>query len=177
MIFPIKEEYSDYYGTYVSHLPEAEVIELLIKTQNYTLQILEEVPESLYNYQYAEGKWTIKELLQHIIDCEQILSYRALRFARNDFVSAIAFDEDDYVAVVDMKKLSWDYILTSTKLARQNSIHLFKGFTPEESKRGGSEAFPNTVRAIAAIIAGHQLHHVFVLQERYLKQPIQKFEL
>jgi len=177
MEFPLKEEYSHYYQTYINHLPEGEVIELLEKTQDYTLQILQQVPKDLYDYRYAEGKWTVKELLQHLIDCEQILSYRALRFARNDFSSALPFDEDAYVAAVDMERLDWDYVLTSTKLTRQNSIHLFKGFTEEESKRGGSESFPNTVRATAAIVAAHQLHHVFVLQERYLKQPIQKFEL
>ncbi len=177
MNFPTREEYSDYFNTYISHLPEGELIELLTKTQEYSLNILAQVPPDLYNYRYAAGKWTVKELLQHLLDTEQILSYRALRFARNDFASALAFEEDDYVAAVDMEPVAWDYIITSTKLLRQHTIQLFKGFTEAESQRGGSEAFPNTVRATAAIIAGHQLHHIYVLQERYLNETVQKFEL
>ena len=94
----------------------------------------------------------------------------------NDFESALAFDENKYAAVVDLKNKDKSYILQSLKLMRQNTIHLFNGFSDLECLRGGSEAFPNSVRAIAAIIAGHELHHLYVLQKRYLKLPIQTIE-
>jgi len=177
MKFPKVEEYSNYFKTYVNYLPEADPIELLEKTQIYSLKILEQVPIDLTNYKYQAGKWSIKELVLHMIDCEQILSYRALRFARSDFQNALPFDENKYAAATDLEEMDWNYLLTSTKLLRAFTIHSFKGFTETEHELGGSEAFPNTVRAVAAIIAGHQLHHTFVLQERYLKQPVETFKL
>jgi hypothetical protein len=177
MNFPKVKEYSSYFKTYVDHLPEADPIELLEKTQAYSLRILKQVPLDLTNYKYEANKWSIKELVLHLVDCEQILSYRALRFARGDFQSALSFDEDKYAIAADLEKVDWQYLLKSTELLRQFTIHFFKGFTEKEQVLGGSEAFPNTVRAIAAIIAGHQLHHTFVLQERYLKQPIEAFKL
>jgi len=177
MKFPKVEEYSTYFKTYVNHLPEADPIELLEKTQAYSLSILRQIPLDLTNYKYGVDKWSIKEVVLHMIDCEQILSYRALRFARNDFQSALSFDENKYATASNLEKVDWDYLLTSTELLRQFTLHSFKGFTEEEQDKGGSEAFPNTVRGVAAIIAGHQLHHTFVLQERYLKQPVEAFKL
>lgn len=177
MKFPKVEEYSNYFKTYVSHLPEADPIELLEKTQAYSLRILRQVPLDLTNYKYEVGKWSVKELVLHMIDCEQILSYRALRFARGDFQSALPFDENKYATAADLENVDWNYLLISTELLRQFTLHSFKGFSKAEHELGGSEAFPNTVRAVAAIIAGHQLHHTFVLQERYLKQPVEVFKL
>lgn len=177
MKFPKVEEYSNYFKTYVRHLPEADPLELLEKTQDYSLNILRQVPLDLTNYKYGEDKWSIKELVLHLIDCEQILSYRALRFARGDFESALPFDENKYATAAHLENVDWEYLLTSTVLLRDFTLHLFKGFTEAEHDLGGSEAFPNTVRAVAAIIAGHQLHHTFVLQERYLKQPVKAFKL
>jgi len=177
MTFPDKTEHSDYARIYINYLPKADLILLLEKIQEYTLEILSYTPVDMYDYRYAEGKWTIKELLLHLNDCEQIMAYRALRFARQDYGNALPFDEDAYIASVDAQALSWDYLMDSCKLLRQNSIHMFKGFTEAESKQGGSEIFPNSVRAIAAMIAGHQLHHLYILQERYLKQPVRHFKL
>lgn len=177
MNFPEANEYNGYFKTYVSHVPEADPIELLEKTQAYSLNILKQVPSNLSNYKYGEGKWSIKELVLHMIDTEQILGYRALRFARGDFESALSFDENKYAVAANLENIDWEYLLTSTTLIRQYSIHFFKGLTEEEGRLGGSAAFPCSVRAIAAIIAGHQLHHTFVLQERYLKQTVEPFKL
>jgi len=177
MKFPKVEEYSNYFKTYVAHLPEADPIELLEKTQAYSLRIFRQVPSDLTNYKYEANKWSIKEVVLHLIDCEQILSYRALRFARGDFQNALSFEENEYAIASNLEQVDWDYLLTSTDLLRQFTVHFFKGLTEAEHELGGSEAFPNTVRAIAAIIAGHQLHHTYVLQERYLKQPVERFKL
>lgn len=176
MNLPEKNEHSDYAGIYINYLPKGELIEILQKTQEYSLEILTAIPVEMHDYRYAEGKWTIKELLLHLNDCEQIMAYRALRFARKDYASALPFDEDAYVAAANAQAMKWEDLIEMSKLLRQTSILMFKGFTEEESKQGGSEIFPNSVRAIAAMIAGHQLHHLYILQERYLKQPIQKFE-
>lgn len=177
MKFPKADEYNDYFKTYVSHLPEEDPIELLEKTQAYSLRILQEISLDLTNYKYEANKWSVKEVVLHMIDCEQILSYRALRFARGDFQNALSFDENKYATAANLEKVDWDYLLTSTVLLRQFTLHAFKGLTEAEHELGGSAAFPNTVRAIAAIIAGHQLHHTYVLQERYLKQAVERFKL
>lgn len=177
MKFPKADEYNSYFKTYIDHLPEGDPIELLQKAQAYSLRILRKIPKEVANYRYEEGKWSIKELVLHMVDCEQILSYRALRFARGDFQSALPFDEDKYATAANLEQIDWEYLLTSTELLRQFTIHLFKGFTEEEQVLGGSKAFPSTVRAVAAIIAGHQLHHTYVLQERYLKESVEPFNL
>ncbi|BDS14159.1 DinB family protein [Aureispira anguillae] len=177
MNFPKREEYNNFFATYINHLPAANPLELLEKTQEYSLAILQNIPQELWNYRYEEGKWTVKELVMHLIDCEQILAYRALRFARGDFESALSFDEDAYAQATNLEAVSPSYLIKSTELLRQFTLHRFSGFTTAEQLQGGSEAFPTSVRAVAAIIAGHQLHHIYVLQERYLKQTVQKFEL
>lgn len=177
MDFPIRNEYSDYFAKYVELLPASEVLNLLEKTQEFSERVIARVPQDLYDYKYGPSKWTVKELLMHTVDCEQIMAYRALRFARNDFQDTVSFDEDAYVNAMSARGLSWDYVVNATKIVRQQTLHMFKGFTEEESKRGGSAIFPNSVRAIAAIIAAHQLHHIYVLQERYLEVPMIHFEL
>jgi hypothetical protein len=176
MKFPERKEYSDYYENYVKLLAKKDPLVLLKQTHDYVMSILIQLNEKDYDNQYQSDKWTIRQLLIHLLDCEQILCYRALRFARNDFKNALAFDEDEYVRAADLQNKNKKYILKSLKLMRQNTLHLFSGFSEAEHCRGGSEAFPNTVRAIAAIISGHELHHIYVLQKRYLKQEIQTIE-
>ena len=177
MQFPKQSEYPSYFQTYVRHLPKADPIVLLEKTQEFSASILKKVSKKQEDYAYATGKWTVKELLQHIIDTEQILSYRALRFARQDQESALPFDENTYVNVLNNEDLNWEHQQEAQKLLRQYTVHFFKGLTLEQSNAQGSEAFAATVRATAAIIAGHQLHHIYVLQERYLGQAVELFQL
>lgn len=176
MNFPERQEYTDYYHNYVQLLPEANPLELLQQTHDFVMNILKAIDADLYDYRYAADKWTIKQLLLHLLDCEQILMYRALRFARNDCQDALPFSEDDYAAVANTDKLDKAYLLKSLELMRANTIHLFKGFSNAELIRGGSPVFANSVRAIAAIIAGHELHHIYVLQERYLKTSVKRFK-
>jgi uncharacterized damage-inducible protein DinB len=158
-------------------LQEANPILLLEKIQIFCDRILRRITKEQEDYAYAEGKWTIKELLQHILDTEQILSYRALRFARKDQEQALPFDENIYVNVLNNEDLNWEHQLEAQRLLRQYTIHFFKGLTIEQCQAKGSEAFAATPQATAAIIAGHQLHHIYVLQERYLGQEVEYFEL
>ncbi len=177
MQYPKENEYAPYFKTYLQHVPEADPIELLEKVHIYAMDFWSSVAQEFYNYAYADGKWTLKELIQHILDTEQILNYRALRFLRNDNESALPFDEDAYVDATSMAAVPWDYLMETLRLQRQLSIHFYKGISEEESLKGGSKIFPCTVRSIAAILAGHELHHIYVVQERYLKQAKQPFKL
>jgi hypothetical protein len=168
MEFPARKEYTDYYDNYVKLLKPADPIDLLQTTHLYLLKVVQPIDEIRFDYRYQTNKWTIKQLLLHLLDCEQILSYRALRFARHDFVDALPFSENSYADVADLTKFSKAYLIKSLQLMRAHTLHLFQGFTEEESRLGGSPIFDNSVRAIAAIISGHELHHLRVLQERYL---------
>lgn len=170
MQFPTAVEHHTYYTTYIGYLPKRDPIQLLQETKDYGEFILEQVTDDQSNYAYAAGKWTIKALLLHLIDTEQIMAYRALRFARNDFASALSFEEDDYALHSRAEQVDWVHLKRHFGLIRANSIQQFSIYDEEQEARGGSKVFPNTVRAIACIIAGHQLHHLYVLQSHYWKQ-------
>ena len=176
MEFPAREEYTDYYHNYVKLFKPDNPLRLLEITHQYVLEILESLEDSFFDYRYQTEKWSVKQLLLHLLDCEQILSYRALRFARNDFADALPFSENDYAQVADLKKMDKRYLLKSLTLMRANTQHIFQGFSESESRLGGSPIFDNSVRAIAAIISGHELHHIRVLQTHYLKQPLQTIQ-
>lgn len=169
MEFPTRAEHHAYYSTYIGHLPKRDPIQLLRESQAYGEYILSTIPEDKYNYAYAEGKWTIKGLLMHLIDTEQIMAYRALRFARNDFDSALPYDQDEYALNARAENIGWEDIKEHLRLVRATTLQQFSVYDAEQEGRGGSKAFPNSVRAIACIIAGHQLHHLYVLQKRYLE--------
>ncbi|MFK7799092.1 MAG: DinB family protein [Aureispira sp.] len=170
MQFPTAEEHDSYYTTYIGYLPKRDPIQLLQETKDYGEFILEQVSDNQSDYAYAAGKWTIKALLLHIIDTEQIMAYRALRFARNDFASALPYEQDDYALHSRAENIDWAHLKTHFSLVRATSIQQFSAYDQEQEARGGSTVFPNTVRAVASILSGHQLHHLYVLQSHYLKQ-------
>jgi uncharacterized damage-inducible protein DinB len=122
-----------------------------------------------FDYRYAEGKWTIKDILQHLIDTERILAYRALRFSRNDQTPLANFDENEYVIEANANRRSIQELLTELAVVRQATLSLFKTFSQEELLRTGI-ASNNTmsVRASGFVIIGHQNHHQRIFEERYL---------
>lgn len=170
MQFPKSTEYASYYQTYVEQLPERDPLLLLEQTWAYAEAVLAQVRPEQYDYAYAPGKWTVKQLLSHIVDTEHILSYRALRFARGDDQSALPFEQDDYVAATATEDLDWQQLVQGWRQLRGYTQTQFGQYTPAVAGRGGSAAFPCTVRAVAAIVAAHGLYHLKVLQERYLGQ-------
>lgn len=167
MQFPKSTEYASYYQTYVQHLPQRDPLLLLEQTWTYAEAILDKVRPEQYDYAYAPGKWTIKQLLSHIVDTEHILSYRALRFARGDRQSALPFDQDLYVGATATEDLDWHQLVQGWRHLRGYTQIQFAQYGPAIAGREGSEVFPCTVRAVAAIVAAHGLHHLKVLQERY----------
>jgi uncharacterized damage-inducible protein DinB len=122
-----------------------------------------------FDYRYAEGKWTIKEIIQHIIDTERIFSYRALRISRNDKTPLPGFEENDYVDNTDANKRGLQELLTELSAVRHATLLLFKSFSEEQLARIGIASENEiSVRAIGFIIIGHQKHHQKVFEERYL---------
>ena len=125
--------------------------------------------EEKEDYRYAEGKWTIKELMQHIIDTERIFNYRALRFARNDELALQGFEQDDYNDVAQANSRDFKSILNEFNALRISTIMMYQSFTDEMLKRIGTASnSPMSVRALGYLSAGHTGHHIRVFQERYL---------
>ena len=122
-----------------------------------------------FDYRYADGKWTIKDIIQHIIDAERIFAYRALRFARSDTTALPSFDENTYVEEAQANKRSIQDLLTELLIVRQATLALFKTFSEEQLlKKGTASNNPMSVRALGFVIIGHQNHHQRVFLERYL---------
>lgn len=158
-----------FYQTYVKHVQFMSLPSALDLSMTRFEELVNDIPESKGHYRYAEGKWTIKELLVHVIDAERIFAYRALRFARNDKTNLPGFEENDYVPNSGANERSVQQILESMKILRHSTKDLFSTFTPEMLQRKGSAN--NTeigVETLGYVIAGHQLHHCSILQQRYL---------
>lgn len=175
MQYPTKNEYTSFFSTYMSHLPTRCPVALLEQTLHYQLTILSQVNEEQRYEAYQEGKWTIYQVVKHILDAEVMLGYRALRFARNDSTNIEFYDEDAYVSQSLDTNGDWDLLIQSFDHLRRYHIHFFKSLSEEESKRGGSDNFPCTVRALCAIISAHAIHHLYVIQSKYLKKEINYF--
>lgn len=163
-------EFAPYFGNYINQVSdEYSLLEELEISVHRLVKFVQNIPMDKFDYQYAEGKWTIKDILQHIIDTERIFAYRALRVARNDKTALPGFDENDYADEANGSSRSIQSLLTELAIVRQATLSLFKTFSEEELKRIGTASNnPISVRAIGFIIIGHQNHHQKVFEERYL---------
>jgi len=139
---------------------------------NYTkewIDFLNKIPDEKWNYAYAAGKWTIKELVQHVIDAERIFSYRALRMARKDQTPLPGFEENEYAAHSKADKRTKEDLIEETELVRRSIIKMFASFNEEQLESSGIASNSSVyVKAIGFIIAGHAQHHKNILTERYL---------
>lgn len=162
-------EYSKFNAAYIQALENVELFEELEISLHSFIKFVQNIPLDKFDYSYAEGKWTIKEIIQHIIDTERILAYRALRISRNDKTPLPGFEENDYAANTDAKSRSIQDLLTEFSAVRHSNLLMFKSFSDEQLTRIGT-ASENTisVRAIGFILIGHQKHHQKVFEERYL---------
>lgn len=161
----------DFYKKYVTLLQDVDVLEALKASIEQTIDLLLLVPEDKGEYRYAPDKWSIKELICHIMDAERIFAYRALRFARNDTTSLHGFEENDYAPQANAHKRTLQQLVHEMKNLRTASVDLFASFSPEMLQRKGI-ASNNQISVInlGYIIAGHETHHRNILIERYLKK-------
>ncbi|WP_396149940.1 DinB family protein [Flavobacterium sp.] len=162
-------EYASYYSPYINALGNVNLIEELENSIHNFEDFLTQIPSEKHEFRYAEGKWTIKDIVQHLIDTERVLAYRSLRFARKDQTPLHSFDENEYVdATVANKRMLTD-LLQEYIAVRLSTLYLFKSFSNEELIYTGIASNNSfTVRAIGFIIAGHQKHHQRIIAERYL---------
>ena len=167
---PNEDEYAPYVIQYIDLLPDdGLVLDHLRTNLEATRAFLLSLPEDKLLYQYANGKWTIKEIVQHLADDERIYAYRALRFARNDSTELPGFDQDEYTSSAGAKQRRLDYLLNELATVRAATLSLYNGLGDEMLRRVGvANGNVMSVRAIAYHIAGHELRHMNVIRERYL---------
>lgn len=164
-----ENEYAPFYKNYIKTLGDVNLHQVLNDSFEDLIEKLQNIPEEKLEYRYEEGKWTIKELVQHIIDAERVLSYRALRFSRNDATDLHGFDEDWYVDNSNGNSRNFKDILEEFSHLRKANIALFHSFTSEMlALIGSSNGSDMTVRALGFIITGHQTHHLKIIKEKYL---------
>jgi uncharacterized damage-inducible protein DinB len=166
---PVTGTYPKFLETYISKIKEDNAHEALRNNTTHLFQFLDSIPEDKGDHAYAEGKWTIKQLLIHISDAERIFAYRALRFARGDEQQPLPFEEDDYAANCNAGKRTLKSVIEELKAVRQATIHLVDSFGGEElNKPGNTASGRTTVNAVIYAICGHSAHHMNVAKERYL---------
>lgn len=162
-------EFAPFYKNYIIELGDVNLFKILDTSHQNLLKTITNLSEDKLNYSYAKGKWTIKEVLQHLIDTERIMSYRALRFSRNDKTEIPGFNENFYVENSNGKNRTKESLLNEFSLIRNSTIALFKSFSDKMlTKIGNANDNKMSVRALGFVIAGHQIHHLKVIQEKYL---------
>ncbi|MFC3198392.1 DinB family protein [Parapedobacter deserti] len=164
------DEYPAIYSGYIETIT-GDVMELLNEQITAFPKFIADIPAGKSEFAYAEGKWTIKEVIGHVIDTERIMAYRALRFARNDTKELIGYEPDDFVANARFNERSLDSFSEEFVLVRKSNVMLFRSFNDHELARKGiaSERLIS-VRAFMYIIVGHLNHHRNIIRERYLRE-------
>jgi uncharacterized damage-inducible protein DinB len=168
---PREGEYPAYAHMYIDLLPDdGLILKHLADNSKATKKFVVSIPKDRLLYRYAEGKWTIKEILAHLVDDERIYVYRALRFARNDSTELPGFDQDQYARYSEANQRDCRDLLDEFSLVRQSTIAFFRSLDEKALVRTGvANGQSVSVRALAYHIAGHELRHRNIIRERYLK--------
>ncbi len=158
-----------FFDRYIKQVQEEDLVQALESSLSDLNQLDLSQYKALGDQVYAPGKWTINDIFQHIADAERIMNYRALRFARHDETPLPGFEENDYAPAALANQRTLDEILDELKVIRQSSIMMFRSFTDDMlARKGTSNNNEITVAALGFVIAGHQAHHLHVIEERYL---------
>lgn len=166
---PHNHEYNAFYAGYVNAMSESDILVALKKQLKAIPDLLWTIKNDKQNYAYAPGKWTVKQVLQHMNDVERVFTYRALCFARGDKQPQPGMDQDLYLLNVDLREVQFSSMIDEFVSLRVATICLFERLSDLQLDQVGSaDGHPITVRALAAITAGHAQHHVNILEERYL---------
>lgn len=169
MTKPQETEYAAYYGKYVSLVPDGNIVDTLTTQLSETLAAWQAVPADKAEHRYAPGKWSTKEMMVHVIDTERVMAYRALRIARGDKTPLPGFDQDVFMANTECSARSIADLADEFEAVRKSSLHLFRHLTDAAWQQVGTASDnPISARALAYIIAGHELYHQEILRDRYL---------
>jgi DinB superfamily len=161
----------EFYHGYINAVTEKDLMPALLNQTTPFFKLLKKIPAEKHNYRYAKGKWTIKEMLQHMIDTERIFAYRALCIARQETASLPGFDENQYAENSKANKRNWNDLVAEFKAVRQSTEILFASFDKKQLDSNGiSNGRSVYVLGIGFVIVGHVNHHVKILHERYLSR-------
>ena len=165
---PDDGDYAPFYQSYIDHVPDGNILDTLEENTKMFRAKLEGFTPDQWSYAYREGKWTVKDMVVHLIDTERIMAYRALRVARGDNTPLPGFDQDQYVLNAYVENRSIPSILEEFDSVRSATMTLFNSLVdPAWYKRGKASGHTITVLALAFIIVGHINHHMGVLKEKY----------
>lgn len=159
----------EYYHRYINQAPGNNIVTAMKRQTPALLRFLSNIPPAKRNYRYAKGKWTIKEVLQHMIDTERVFAYRALCFARKDKTPLPSFDENLYGDNAKAVKRDWKDLMEELKAVRRSTELMFSSFDKNQMNTFGTASNnPFSVLAIGYILVGHINHHIAIIKERYL---------
>lgn len=165
---PIKDDYHPYFETYVSKVESEDIMQELMDSS--PLEYYKSIPEHAWANRYSEGKWSIKEVLMHIMDTERIFGYRALRISRHDKTPLAGFDQDVYVPHYNVDNRSIASLIEEYEAVRANTRSMFSNFSDDQYKQVGVASDNNvSVHALAFLISGHEKHHIDIIKDKYLK--------
>lgn len=160
---------SEFHLAYVNLIKEEDVNKALRKNSEQFRKFLKKIPGRKIDHAYGEGKWTIREVLQHLIDAERVFSYRALRFARKDATPLPGFDENAWAAASGASNRKWKDLVEEFKTVRNSTLLLFDSLDDSQlTYTGEANGKPLNALGIGFIIAGHTAHHMKIIKERYL---------
>lgn len=164
---PLPSEYASFYKSYIDRIEEGDILKTLSRQADYCATYFETFADN-GDHRYAEDKWTVKQLLQHIIDAERVFSYRILRIGRGDETPMAGFDENNYADAAPVDHLSVEDLTSEFMAVRSGTYALLNSLIPEQWMLSGTASGSEvSVRAIAYMIAGHCAHHISILEERY----------
>ena len=167
--FPQENEYAEYYAGYVSKVSGQNVLSVLEEQLERIPSKLANLTEEQWTYRYAEGKWSVKELVGHLTDAERVFAYRAWRFGRGDTKTELpGFDQDEYIEGANYDSYSAELLVQDWQSTRMSTLSLRRGLTEQMAQNMGIASGKNmSVRALFAVTAGHTIHHINILNERY----------
>lgn len=167
---PAQNEYASFYQKYIDLVPKGNILKTMEKQNEQFCEFLAKVSEKKADYRYEKDKWSIREVIGHMIDTEHIFLYRALRFSRNDKHELAGFEQDDYIANSNYPKQSLTDLVEQFYLLRKTTVSFYKSLSKSMwTSKGKASGQDVTVRALAFIIVGHVIHHMQIIHKRYLK--------
>ena len=166
---PRANDYAPFHTSYVTGVPSDDILAFLEQQGRETAAFLRGITEKQSQHRYAPGKWSIREVVGHVSDAERVFTYRALSFARGDATPLPGFDENGWGATSNADRRALAELVEEFSAVRSATLALYRGFSDTEISRSGTASGHRvTVAAIAYVVAGHELHHVNILKERYL---------
>jgi len=167
---PLEKEYEGHFGTYIQLVPEGDLLGILEEQGAAAERLFRNLSEEQGDYRYAPGKWSLKELIGHMIDTERIMTGRLLRIARGDKTPQPGFEQDDYVAYAGLDRLTLSFLIEDYAALRRSTLLLMRGIPDEAwTFMGVASGNAMSARAFAYVVAGHERHHLGIIRERYVK--------